>query len=65
MAEKLSVWAPKVPGLETSIVGLADTMDDAHRIASRFQNRRDLYRHDVYIRLGRDGVIIEYCGPCR
>lgn len=63
--EKLTVWAPAVPGMPESAVGTADTLEAARQIAARFSGRRDLTMQDVVIRLGYDGKIIEYCGPCR
>ena len=63
-APKLSVWAPRTPGCPESIVGECDTMEQAREIASRYEGRKDLRMQDVVIRLGRDGEIIEKCGPC-
>ena len=62
---KLTVWAPRTPGAQESVVGTCDTMSDARRVAAAFEDRRDLRRQDVVIRLGRDGKIVERCGPCR
>jgi hypothetical protein len=62
---KLSVWAPTHPGHSAVIVGECDTMAEARQIAERFGHRRDLSYQDVFVRLGRDGKIIERCGPCR
>ena len=63
--KKLSVWAPKVPGVEPTIVGWADTVTEAREIAAEYGRRRDLRMQDIVIRLGRDGKIIERAGPCR
>lgn len=65
MRKKLTVWAPKTPGAEATVVGEADTLDEARKIASGYATRPDLKMQDVFIRLGRDGKIIERCGPCR
>jgi hypothetical protein len=62
---KLTVWAPQVPGAEPTIVGQCDTIAEARGIAARFETRRDLNYQDVTIRLGRDGKIVERCGPAR
>jgi hypothetical protein len=62
---KLTVWAPATPGAEPSLVGQCDTIADAREIAERFEHRRDLRMQDVVIRAGRDGKIVELCGPCR
>lgn len=63
---KLTVWAPATPGAEISVVGTADTMVEARAIAARYQHRKDLRMQDVFIRLGKDGKIVEgNCGPCR
>lgn len=61
----VTVWAPRTPGAEPSIIGQAGTVAAARTIARQFKNRRDLTYQDVVIRLGRDGRIIERCGPCR
>ena len=63
-AQKLAVWAPAVPGHDATIVGTADTMEQAREIASRYDHRRDLRMQDVTIRLA-SGKIVEKCGPCR
>jgi hypothetical protein len=63
--KKLTVWAPKVAGLETSCVGEYDTIADARAKAAEYGHRKDLRMQDVVIRLGVDGKIIERCGPCR
>lgn len=62
---KLTVWAPRTPGAAESVIGTADKIADARKIAAQFAGRRDLKRQDVVIRLGHDGKIIERCGPCR
>jgi len=61
----LTVWAPKTPGSDPTVIGVADTIADARKIAATLEHRRDLNRQDVVIRLDRDGKIIERCGPCR
>ncbi len=61
---KLAVWAPAVPGHDATIVGTADTMEQARKIAARYDHRRDLRMQDVTIRLA-SGKIVEKCGPCR
>jgi len=60
---KLTVWAPRTPGAEPTVVGVGETMADARLVARRFAHRRDLRHHDVVIR--RDDKIVEKCGPCR
>ena len=62
---KLTVWAKATPGAKVTVVGSCDTMQEARAIASRFDDRRDLCNHDVFIRAGIDGKIIERCGPAR
>ena len=62
---KLTVWAPRVPGAEPSVVGECETVAEAREVAKGYAHRKDLTRQDVVIRLGRDGKIIERCGPCR
>ena len=62
---KLSVWAPEVPGAQPAYIGGYDTMAEARAKADEFGTRKDLCMQDVVIRLGRDGKIIERCGPCR
>jgi hypothetical protein len=65
MDANYTVWAPAVPGADPTVAGTADTVAEARAIAARFAGRRDLRMMDVVIRLGRDGKIIERCGPCR
>jgi len=62
---KLTVWAPSTPGADQSPVGFCDTIEEARAIAARYNHRKDLRGQDVVVRLGRDGKIIEKCGPCR
>jgi hypothetical protein len=62
---KLSVWAPARAGVESTIAGTADTMDQAYAIAAKFDDRRDLRYQDVEIRLGRDGKRVAFAGPSR
>lgn len=63
---RLTVWAPATPGADVSCVGTADTMAEARKIAAQYSHRRDLKMQDVYIRLGKDGKIVEgNMGPCR
>lgn len=62
---KLTVWAPRVPGAAASVVGACDTIAEARQIAADFRHRADLTYQDVFVRLGRDGKIVERCGPAR
>ena len=62
---KLTVWAPTAPGQQEVVQGQCDTLAEARVIANRFSRRLDLRHQDVVIRLGRDGKIVERCGPCR
>jgi hypothetical protein len=39
-------------------------MEQARKIAARYDHRRDLRMQDVTIRLA-SGKIVEKCGPCR
>jgi hypothetical protein len=64
-AHKLTVWAPKVPGAQATIVGRCDTMAEAHAITAQYAHRRDLTRQDVYIVRVATGKIISRDGPAR
>lgn len=63
---KFTLWAPRTPGSHPEPVAFCDTIEEALDIAAaRFDHRKDLRWQDVVVRLGRDGRIIERCGPFR
>lgn len=59
---KYQVTAPATPGAQPTVIGAADTLSDARRIAKPLRARPDLSGQDVRIERP-DGQLVEYAGP--
>jgi hypothetical protein len=63
---KITVEAPRVPGLGPVVVGVFDSLAEAQQYArERFGHRRDLTSQDVVIRWASSQKRIAFAGPCR